>query len=463
MHITKTSHPVNHIERLRQQFALLGQDTFCKALGSDQVEQILREEVGPYRQRIYPPMVTLRLFIDQILSPDAACQDAVGRRLSQRAADNQSPCSLNSGPYCKARRRMVLRLPQRLCKHLGHSLESAAAKLWGWRGRSIKIFDATTVSMPDTASNQQAWPQSRTQDKGLGFPMVRIGVLISLASGCVMDYALGPLRGKGSGEQALLREVSASLARGDLLLADALHSTWWTLQMLGALGVDAVMPNDGRRKVDFKQGRPLGQVDHVVWWPKPKRASWITAQQYQQMPAGIWVREVLINGRVMVTTLLDPEQISADELALLYPMRWNIEVDFRTLKSTMNMDVLRCKSPQMVQKEIAVYLLTYNLVRWTMVSAAQLAQVPARSLSFAGARRMIWNFAGHLRKRTFHDTAYMTATLLKSIASCVLPKRPSRVEPRAKKRRPKPLPLLTVPRQQARDQILATRKLKVVP
>jgi len=463
MDITKTSSPANHIERLRQQFALLGQDTFCKALGSEQVEQILHEEVGPYRQRIYPPMVTLRLFIDQILSPDAACQDAVGRRLSQRAADNQSPCSLNNGPYCKARRRMALRLPQRLCKHLGQSLESQAAHLWGWRARSVKIFDATTVSMPDTPSNQQAWPQSRTQGKGLGFPMVRIGALISLASGCVLDYALGALSGKGSGEQALLREVSSSLASNDLLLADALHSTWWTLQMLSALGVDAVMPNDGKRRVDFKQGRPLGQADHVVWWPKPQRAAWITVQQYQQMPQGIWVREVRVNDRVMVTTILDPEQLGCDELASLYAMRWNIEVDFRTLKSTMNMDVLRCKSSQMVQKEIAVYLLTYNLVRWTMASAAQLVKVSARKLSFAGARRLIWNFAGHLRRRTYRDTAYMTATLLKSIACCVLPTRAGRVEPRAKKRRPKPLPLLTMPRQQARDQILALRKLKVVP
>ena len=143
MHITKTDHRVNHIDRLRQQFALLGQDTFFKALGSEQVEQILREEVGPYRERIYPPMVTLRLFIDQILSPDAACQDAVGRRLSQRAADNQSPCSLNSGPYCKVRGRMTLRLPERLCKHLGHSLEGQAARLWGWRGR-----DPSKSSMP---------------------------------------------------------------------------------------------------------------------------------------------------------------------------------------------------------------------------------------------------------------------------------------------------------------------------
>ena len=143
-------------------------------------------------------------------------------------------------------------------------------------------------------------------------------------------------------------------------------------------------------------------------------------------------------------------------------MRWNIEVDFRTLKAAMNMDVLRCMSPAMVSKEIAVYLLTYNLVRWAMARAAQLAQVAARELSFASARRLIYNFAGHLRRRTYRDTDYLAATLLKSISRCVLPKRPDRVEPRAKKRRPKPLPLLTVPRQVAREKIRAQR-LKVVP
>ena len=98
-----------------------------------------------------------------------------------------------------------------------------------------------------------------------------------------------------------------------------------------------------------------------MWWPKPKRASWLTNEQYEQLPDGIWVREVDVAGRIIVTTLLEPAQISPKEIAALYAMRWNIEVDFRTLKAAMNMDVLRCQSPAMVQKEIAVYLLTYNL------------------------------------------------------------------------------------------------------
>ncbi len=457
MHSTKTSSLKHHMQQLRQQFAQSGQDTLGEALGTQELDQILIEETGCHRQRIYPPMVTLRLFIDQILSTDQACQGAVSQRLVARVVQGHTECSLNTGPYCKARKRLALRLPQRLCKHLGGQLERCAAPQWGWRGRSVKLFDATTVSMPDTPQNQQSWPQSTGQKPGLGFPLARIGALISLSSGAVIDYAVGPMKGKCSGEQALLRELSGSLSRNDLLLADALHSTWWAVQMLEQRGVDLVMPNDGRRKVDFTEGRVHNEADHVVWWPKPKRACWIGKAHYEQMPAGIWVREVRVDGRIVAPTLLEPAQISPEELAALYAMRWNIEVDFRTLKAAMNMDVLRCKSPAMVKKEIAVYLLTYNLVRWAMARAAQLAKVPARELSFSSARRLIWAFACHLRQCLNHVTNTLAGTLLKSISRCVLPKRPGRIEPRAKKRRPKPVPLLTVPRSVAREQIRAQR------
>lgn len=457
VHSTKTSSHKHHIQQLRQQFAQAGQDSLGEAFSAHELEQILTEEIGCHRQRIYPPMVTLRLFIDQILSTDQACQEAVSQRLVARVVAGQTECSLNTGPYCKARKRLTLSLPQRLCKHLGEQLERCAAPLWGWRGRSIKLFDATTVSMPDTPPNQQTWPQSSRQKPGLGFPLARIGALISLSSGAVINYAVGPMQGKCSGEQALLREISGSLCKNDLLLADALHSTWWAVQMLAQRGVDVVMPNDGRRRVDFSEGRLHNESDHVVWWPKPKRVSWIGKAHYEQMPAGVWVREVRVNGTIIVTTLLESAQISAEELAALYAMRWNIEVDFRTLKVAMNMDVLRCKSPNMVKKEIAVYFLTYNLVRWTMVRAAKLVKVPARDLSFTSARRLIWAFACHLRQCLNRRTNRLVDTLLKSISRCVLPKRPARIEPRAKKRRPKPLPLLSVPRPVAREQIRAQR------
>ena len=280
MHSTKTDAIKHHMQLLRQQFAQFESDPVVEALSAGEMAQILTDEIGCYQERVYPPMVTLRLFIDQVLSAGHACQDAVGQRLSQRVADGQTPCSLSSGPYCKARKLLPLRLRQRLCKHLGVQLESAIAPVWGWRGCSVKLFDATTVSMPATPQNQQAWPQSSRQKPGLGFPLARIGALISLSSGAVIDYAVAPLKGKSNGEQALLREVAVSLSRNDLLLADALHSTWWALHMLMARGIDVIMPNDGRRKVDLGEGRVLSKCDHVVWWPKPKRAVWISKTQY---------------------------------------------------------------------------------------------------------------------------------------------------------------------------------------
>jgi hypothetical protein len=441
--------------QLRQQFAQTGQCGLENAFTAQEIDQIFLEEVGHHRHRIYPPMVTLRLFIDQTLSSDQACQKAVSQALVTRAAAGQTQCSLNTGPYCKARKRLSLGLPQRLCTLLGEQLERSAAPLWGWRGRSVKLFDASTVSMPDTLENQGSWPQSSRQKPGLGFPQARIGALISLSSGAVINYAEGPMSGKSSGEQALLRQISGSLSEKDLLLADALHSTWWAVQMLAQRGVDLVMPNDGRRQVDFKQGRIHSKFDHVVWWPKPKCAAWIDQAQYEQMPAGLWVREVSVNGKIIVTTMLEPKQASPEELAALYAMRWNIEVDFRTLKVAMDMDVLRCKSPDMVRKEIAVFLLTYNLVRWSMMRAAQLVKVAPRDLSFTGARRLLLAFASRMSPCFVDKLSELTATLLRKISECVLPKRPGRIEPRAKKRRPKPLPLLTIPRALARQQIRA--------
>ena len=175
------------------------------------------------------------------------------------------------------------------------------------------------------------------------------------------------------------------------------------------------------------------------------------------------MREVKVDGRILVTTLLDPLLAPVQSLGALYKMRWNIEVDFRTIKATLEMDVLRCKSQPMVDKEIAVYILAYNLVRWAMAKAALLADILPRTLSFVGAKRLLGSFADQLRRTTGDQVRSLIATVTAGIATLRLPHRPDRVEPRAKKRRPKKLPLLTVPRQVARDLILARRALNRVP
>ena len=456
------------VERTRQQAMMFGRQflqsdggVFDQALGADAMAAAISMRAPGSRERIYTPMDTLRLFVGQVLSADRACQDVVGRRLSERIAQGQSESALTTGSYCDALSRLPLVIPVALCNALGAQLEALAPAHWRWQGRSVKLFDGTIVSMPDTASNQKAYPQSHEQKPGLGFPIARIGALIGLASGAMLSYQVVACEGKGTGEQTLLGNLLDHLNAGDILLADALLATWWIIEGAIGRGADVVMAQHGKRITDFRRGRRLGKNDHIVQWPRPPKPKAMSADEYARYPEFITMREVEVNGRILVTTLLDPK-IEPGALASLYKMRWNIEVDFRTIKATLEMDVLRCKSQPMIEKEIAVYFLAYNLLRWAMAKAALLADVLPRVLSFTGTKRLLSAFADQLRRTSGDEMRPLIATVTARIATLRLPHRPDRVEPRAKKRRPKNLPLLTVPRQVARDLILAQKTLNRV-
>ena len=297
----------------------------------------------------------------------------------------------------------------------------------------------------------------------MGFPLARIGALIGLSSGAILGYQVAACKGKGTGEQSLLGNLLDHLNAGDVLLADALLATWWIIEGASRRGADVVMAQHGTRIIDFTRGQRLGRHDHLVQWPRPPKPKTMSAEDYARYPEFITMREVEVNGRILVTTLLDRTAVSAQALGALYKMRWNIEVDFRTIKATLEMDVLRCKTQPMVDKEIAVYFLAYNLVRWAMAKAAWLADILPRSLSFAGAKRLLCAFADQLRRTSGEQVRTLIATVTACIATLRLPHRPDRIEPRAKKRRPKNLPLLTVPRQVARDLIYAQWLLNRVP
>ena len=285
-----------------------------------------------------------------------------------------------------------------------------------------------------------------------------------MASGAVLGYQVAAGKGKGTGEQSLLYDLlDHHIAPGDIVLADALLATWWIIERTLTRGGDVVMAQHGRRITDFARGVSLGAHDHIVEWPRPPRPKTMSAEQYARYPEQLRMREVEVNGRILVTTLLDSKIASAKALDSLYAMRWNIEVDFRTIKATLQMDVLRCKTQAMIEKEIAVYLLAYNFVRWTMAVAATLADVLPRVLSFTGAKRLLGAFADQLRHAAGKRISLMMGIVLANIATLKLPYRPERIEPRAKKRRPKPLPLLTVPRHIAREEIRTSRMLKLVP
>ena len=463
MNNTKVARIRQKVTMLKQQFLQSDTGLFDQALGEHEIEAVMRELVEPHRERIYPPLDTLRLFVSQVLSADRACQDVVGRRLSERVAQGQSLSALNTSAYCEARQRLPTTLPVALSTMIGERLEAMTPAAWRWQGRCVKLFDGTTVTMPDTPSNQETYPQSREQKPGLGFPIARIGALIGLSSGAMLAYQVAACKGKGTGEQSLLANMLDHINPGDVLLADALLATWWIIQGALRRGADVVMPQNGGRITDFAHGQQLGKNDHVVQWPRPPKPQAMSAEKYAGYPEFITMREVKVNGRILVTTLLDPAFASVQSLAALYAMRWNIEVDFRTIKATLEMDVLRCKSQPMVDKEIAVYFLAYNLVRWAMAKAALLADVLPRMLSFAGAKRLLGTFAYQLRRTSDDQARTLITTVTGCMATLRLPHRPDRIEPRAKKRRPKKLPLLTVPRQVARDLIYAQRTLNRVP
>lgn len=428
-------------------------------LGSDELERLVQEHGGGYRDRVYPPLRTLGLFIGQALSADGACQDAVARNLSERTACGVSDCSLNTGPYCKARQRLALELIVGLQRAIGRRMERKQPLGWRWRGRSVKLLDGTTVSMPDTPANQEAFPQSCSQKPGLGFPLARLVAIVSLGNAGVLDWAMGPCRGKDTAEQVLFRELLGALDSGDLVLADGYHCTYWTLAMLQAHGVDVLMPQHASRTYDFRRGKRLGRGDHIVQWTRPQRPVWMNKATYAAMPQTLCVRELRVNGRVLVTTLLDARLASAAELDRLYGSRWNIEVDLRSIKTEMGMGILRCKSPQMIRKELAVHLLAYTLVRAVMAQAASLGQVLARALSFKGATQVLNAYHQQLRHSAGARIQVMIAHVLGALSMLRLPWRPDRVEPRAIKRRPKPHRLLSLPRPLARLQILAQRPL----
>ena len=428
------------------------------------LRQLVEEHGGAYRDRVYPPLRTLELFIGQALSADDACQDAVARNLSERTARGVRQCSLSTGPYCKARQRLPLDLMVRLQRTLAERLERSQPAGWRWHGRSVKLLDGTTVSMPDTPANQQAFPQSRSQQAGLGFPLARLVAIVSLGHAAVLDWAMGPCRGDDTSEQALLRTLLGALNRGDVVLADGYHCTYWTLAMLKARGVDALMHQHVHRGCDFRRGKRLARGDHIVHWPRPACPGWMAQQTYAAMPESLSVREVRVQGRVLVTTLLDARTVPAAELDRLYASRWNIEVDLRSIKAEMGMDILSCKSPAMIRKEVGVHLLAYTLVRAVMAQAASLGGVLARSLSFKRAAQLLNAYHQQLRHSAGGRASLMIAHVLGALAALPLPWRPYRVEPRAVKRRPKPHRLLTVPRPLARLQILAQRSFaKVAP
>jgi hypothetical protein len=436
---------------------------FHDVLDADMVNQALRAEGVTFHQRIYTPLVTLSLFLSQVIDPDHSCRAAVARLIVWMAVNRRKPCEPDTSSYCEARQRLPEGVIVRLVRETARRTDARVSDAWLWRGRSVILVDGTTASMPDSLANQKAYPQSKAQGIGLGFPLVRLVALISLATGVVRDLALGPYQGKETGETALFRELWGDLDSGEIVLGDRVFGSYFGIAGLSERGVGGLFRMHQRRKFDFRRGRSLGVLDHVVSWTKPARPDWMDEATYAGIPEELTVRELRVkvdqpgfrvNELVLVTTLLEVESYPKQEIAQLFLQRWNIELDFRSIKDVLQMDVLRCRTPEMVRKEIWMHLLAYNLIRGVMRDAAELHGKIPRHLSFKGALQTMTAFQDAIRWATAIARVGLMGEMLKAISSHEVGDRFGRVEPRANKRRPKPQRFLMVPRREARKALI---------
>jgi putative transposase len=436
---------------------------FSGALTEGQIEAAFDEQGVPWRrddEEVFTPAMTLWAFVGQTLFKEEqrSCLAAVARIGVMLLAMGRPRCAQNSGPYCRARGRLPVAVIERLTLDAASRCEAEVSEKWLWKGRHVKLADGTSVSMPDTEANQEAFPQQTCQKKGLGFPIARLVVLLSLATGMTSGMAMGPYAGKETGELSLLGELSDQLDEGDVFLADKLYCTYFLMAMLLQRKVDVVVSLHQARKIDRRQIKRLGKHDCLITWQRPGRPSWMDRESYDQMPKSLELRLVHVDvdepgfrtqSLDVVTTLRDANRYSRDEIAELYHRRWLAELDIRSIKCTLGMDCLRCKSPPMVRKEIWTCLLAYNLIRQKMLQAALQKNVSPRRMSFANTMQVLaagWMVMPLLDRQT---RMALVRVELRSVASQIVGNRPGRVEPRAVKRRPKPYRLLTMARRVA--------------
>jgi hypothetical protein len=450
---------------LRRQFLQDGDRPFTDVLTDDVIAEALAA-VGGWLDRVFSPLVTLWVFLGQVLSADHSCRAAVARLNAHRVARGLKPCSAHTGAYCQARKRLPEAFLAGLALRTGRKLDAGADQGWLWKRRRVYVYDGSSVTMPDTPANQAAYPQPVAQKPGLGFPLARLGAVFSLACGAVVGLGLCRYAGKGQSDLGVLRTLLDVFRPGDVMLADRLMCAWTEMVMLKLRGVDSVCRLSSHRTVDFRRGKRLGEGDHVVEWPKPQKPRTVDREAYAALPASLTVRECRVRvdrpgfrtrALVIATTLVDAKEYSRDDLAQLYRARWHGELDLRSLKQTLQMDVLRCKTPELVRKEVWAHVLAYNLIRAIAAQAATRHGVEPRSISFKAVAQAVEALQPAMALRGDRDAAVrreLHEWLLDAVGSQRVGDRPDRYEPRRRKRRPKPYDRLMKPRHEAKRALL---------
>src|SRR6266853_1388992 len=415
-------------------------------------------EEGPNsRERVFTPKVTFWAFVSQVLDVGSACRDVVRKveawgRWMQK--DRTQKPALSPSAYCQARARLDMQTLRLIHGHLAWSLDRRVQSQQLWLGRRVKIVDGTTLSMPDTPDNQESWPQPSTQKEGLGFPCMKLTGIFALASGALEDYATGTLH---QHERVLFRSLWERLETGDVMLGDRGFCSYGALAGLSRRGIDSVMRLHHARKTRFREGQRLGENDRRVSWNKPQRTDAWSREEWEALPGSLSLRLIRLYVNTpgfrtrevtLVTTLTDAKTYPADAIRALYAQRWEVELHFHQIKILLGLDILRCKSPELIEKETLMHLIDYNLIRLLMQQAANTHGAGLGRISFKGTLVTVRHFAAaiHAARATPRKQDALIAEMLAIIAADCVPERPGRSEPRAKKRRAKNYHLLTAPR-----------------
>lgn len=444
---------------------------FTRLLSAERIERMFAKHGNLFGGSVYSTAVMVWSFLGQILrdGKEASCQAAVARVVVHQQQTGGATPTSDTGDYCRARAKLSEDALHGLSAEIAAEVEQQAEPGWLWKGRHAKLVDGFTFTMPDTKANQAAYPQSKTQKRGVGFPIARACAILSLATACILDLALGPYSGKETGETALLRSLLGSFSPGDLLVADRYYCSFLMIALLRQRGIDSCTRLHQRRTADFRRGRRLGPDDHLITWTKPVRPEWMDEQTYATIPDTLTLREmrycVTVPGRrtevlTVVTTLLDADVYSRDDIAQLYGFRWNSELDIRSIKQGLNLAHARCKSPDMVRRELWTTLLGYNLIRTTAAAAAALHEKQPRQISFTGTCQYVLASGAMFSTEPLASDQFLTRcrTMLAQIAQCEVANRPGRIEPRELKRRRHGYKLMQEPRATLRDRLAKQHK-----
>ena len=437
------------LARLRQDLA--------STLNATAIHSACRLTKYSWRNRKLDPVATISLFLLQVLHGNTACQHVVhfGKWLFSATA------------YCRARKRLPLRVLQVLLEEIAAQFRTQTTACAQWHGHRVWVEDGSSFSMPDVPALQAHFGQPVGQRRGCGFPVAKWLALFDLATGLLLRVSVNPLH---THDMSKVAEVESELEPGDVVLGDRGVSSYAHLALLFVRGIHAVFRMHQAVLVDFTPGRPLptklswianplglphslwvrsnGKWDQIVVWYKPRqKPKWMSPQDYAGLPEEMTVRELRyqvsragfrVREVTLVTTLLDSEIYPLSELSKLYRRRWQVELNFRHIKISMKMDVLKCKTVDGVMKELTMFAIAYNLIRSVMMESARVQKVSADRIGFVDALRWL-----------IEPGATGGAGQI-----LINPSRPDRVEPRVRKRRPKQYPVMKKPRTELRKHLL---------